>query len=68
MTLVSDLPSCCSRLTQTTNWVPNVDYLMRVSTLILALGVILFVLPIPSTFIAGLLVLIVGAVARLLGA
>lgn len=41
---------------------------MRVSTLILALGVILFVLPIPSTFIAGLLVLIVGAVARLLGA
>ncbi len=40
---------------------------MRVSTIILALGVVLFFLPIPGTFITGALALIAGGVARLLG-
>lgn len=40
---------------------------MRISTVVLALGVVLFFLPIPGTFIAGALVLIAGAVARWLG-
>ena len=40
---------------------------MRISTLILALGVVLFFLPIPGTFITGALVLIAGAIARFLG-
>jgi hypothetical protein len=34
---------------------------------VLAFGVLLFVLPIPGTFIAGALVLLAGAAARLLG-
>ena len=40
---------------------------MRASTLALAFGAILFVLPIPGTFVAGALVLVAGAVARFLG-
>lgn len=40
---------------------------MRASTLVVVFGVILFVLPIPGTFIAGGLVVLAGAIARLLG-
>ena len=40
---------------------------MRASTLVLAFGAILFVLPIPGTFVAGSLVLLAGALARWLG-
>ncbi len=40
---------------------------MRTSTLILAFGAGLFVLPIPGTFIGGALVLLVGLVVRWLG-
>ncbi|WP_272913564.1 hypothetical protein [Halolamina sediminis] len=40
---------------------------MRASTLVLAFGVFVFVLPIPGTFVAGALVLLAGAVARWLG-
>ncbi|CQR50003.1 MULTISPECIES: hypothetical protein [Haloferax] len=40
---------------------------MRPSTLVFAFGGLLFVLPIPGTFIAGALVLLAGAVARWLG-
>ncbi|MFB6168796.1 MAG: hypothetical protein ABEJ43_08115 [Haloferacaceae archaeon] len=40
---------------------------MNVSTLILALGAVLFVLPVPGTFVAGALTLGVGAAARWLG-
>jgi hypothetical protein len=40
---------------------------MRASTLVLAFGAILFVLPIPGTFVAGGLVLLAGAIARWLG-
>lgn len=38
---------------------------MRLSTKILAVGALVFVLPIPGTFILGALILIGGAVARL---
>lgn len=37
---------------------------MQASTLVLAFGAGLFVLPIPGTFILGAIVLLVGAVAR----
>ena len=40
---------------------------MRASTLVLAFGAILFVLPVPGTFVAGGLVLLAGALARWLG-
>ncbi|WP_423743262.1 hypothetical protein V5735_09255 (plasmid) [Haladaptatus sp. SPP-AMP-3] len=40
---------------------------MKTSTLVLLLGLALFVLPVPGTFITGALVLIVGVVARVLG-
>jgi hypothetical protein len=40
---------------------------VKPSTLVLAFGLLLFVLPIPGTFIAGALVLLAGAAARLLG-
>jgi hypothetical protein len=40
---------------------------MRTSTLILAFGAGLFVLPIPGTFIGGALVLLVGLLVRWLG-
>ncbi|WP_332897980.1 hypothetical protein [Haladaptatus sp. CMSO5] len=40
---------------------------MQTSTLILAFGVGLFVLPIPGTFIGGALVLLVGLLVRWLG-
>jgi len=40
---------------------------MRISNLVLLLGVVLFVLPIPGTFIAGGLVLVAGGLARWYG-
>jgi hypothetical protein len=40
---------------------------MRYSTLALAVGAALFVLPLPGTFVAGGLVLAGGALGRLLG-
>ncbi|MFC7068980.1 transporter [Halobaculum lipolyticum] len=40
---------------------------MRLSTIVLLIGVGLFVLPIPGTFIAGGIALLVGAVLRFLG-
>ncbi|WP_281259245.1 hypothetical protein [Salinigranum rubrum] len=40
---------------------------MRTSTLVLALGVLLFALPLPGTFIGGGLVLLAGGLARWLG-
>ncbi|WP_269844158.1 hypothetical protein [Halegenticoccus soli] len=40
---------------------------MRLSTIVLVLGLALFVLPIPGTFVAGGAVLLAGGVARLLG-
>lgn len=40
---------------------------MRVSTLVIAFGAVLFVLPFPGTFIAGALVVLAGALARWLG-
>jgi hypothetical protein len=40
---------------------------MNASTLVLAFGAVLFVLPIPGTFTAGALVLLAGLVARKLG-
>jgi len=40
---------------------------MRVSTVVLAIGLLLFVLPVPGTFVAGGLTLVAGALARWLG-
>lgn len=40
---------------------------MRASTLVLAFGIVLFVLPLPGTFVTGALVLLAGVAARLLG-
>jgi len=40
---------------------------MRISTIVFLLGVVLFVLPVPGTFIGGGLVLVTGALARWFG-
>jgi hypothetical protein len=40
---------------------------MRASTVVLGVGLVLFVVPVPGTFILGGLVLLAGAVARWLG-
>jgi hypothetical protein len=40
---------------------------MKTSTVVLLLGAVLFVLPVPGTFITGALVIFAGGVARLLG-
>jgi hypothetical protein len=40
---------------------------MRLSTAVVALGVLVFVLPIPGTFVLGGLVALAGLGARLLG-
>ncbi|WP_435344294.1 hypothetical protein [Haloarchaeobius sp. HRN-SO-5] len=40
---------------------------MQASSIVLAFGAVLFVLPVPGTFVAGALVLAAGALARLLG-
>lgn len=41
---------------------------MRTSTIIIVSGVLMFVLPIPGTFILGGILILAGVVARLLGA
>ncbi|WP_256557177.1 hypothetical protein [Haloarcula marina] len=41
---------------------------MRVSSIVILAGAVLFVLPVPGTFVAGALALLLGAVARWLGA
>ena len=41
---------------------------MDISTILLLLGAVVFVLPVPGTFIAGALLLLVGGIARWLGA
>lgn len=40
---------------------------MHASTIVLVFGAVVFLLPIPGTFVAGFLVLAAGAVARALG-
>jgi hypothetical protein len=40
---------------------------MRASTVAIGLGVVVFALPVPGTFITGALVLLAGVIARLLG-
>jgi hypothetical protein len=40
---------------------------MRTSTIVVLIGALLFVLPIPGTFILGALVVLAGLVARLFG-
>ncbi|MFC5277258.1 hypothetical protein ACFPM1_00555 [Halorubrum rubrum] len=40
---------------------------MRASTLLIALGVLLFVLPLPGTFVVGALTVLAGVAVRLLG-
>ncbi|WP_330633271.1 hypothetical protein [Halocatena halophila] len=37
---------------------------MRISTIVIVFGVVLFVLPFPGTFIVGALVILTGAIAR----
>lgn len=41
---------------------------MRISTIIIVSGVLLFVLPLPGTFILGAVLVLAGIIARLLGA
>lgn len=48
-------------------WDPRDDPLVRTSTLVIAAGAGLFVLPIPGTFIGGALVALAGAAARVFG-
>jgi len=38
---------------------------MRLSTKILAVGALVFVLPLPGTFVLGAVILVAGALARL---
>ncbi|MDB2223792.1 hypothetical protein PM023_03775 [Halorubrum ezzemoulense] len=40
---------------------------MRTSTLLILVGALLFVLPLPGTFVLGALVILAGLVARLFG-
>ncbi|SFR37356.1 MULTISPECIES: hypothetical protein [Halorubrum] len=40
---------------------------MRTSTIIILVGAVIFVLPIPGTFILGALVVLAGLAARLFG-
>ena len=40
---------------------------MRLSTIVLLAGAVLFVVPVPGSFIAGALALLAGAVLRWLG-
>ncbi|WP_255375992.1 hypothetical protein [Halorubrum sp. SD612] len=40
---------------------------MRTSTIVVLIGGLLFVLPVPGTFILGALVVLAGLVARLFG-
>jgi len=41
---------------------------MRKSTLVILVGLLVFVLPLPGTFILGGILVLAGVVARLLGA
>ncbi|WP_255511574.1 hypothetical protein [Halorubrum sp. SD626R] len=41
---------------------------MRLSTMLIAVGVLVFVLPLPGTFVLGGLLTLIGIAARLLGA
>jgi hypothetical protein len=45
----------------------TLDLRVKTSTLVLAFGALLFVLPVPGTFVGGTLVLLVGAFVRWLG-
>ncbi|VTT87430.1 hypothetical protein DM2_764 [Halorubrum sp. DM2] len=40
---------------------------MRLSTILIVLGAVVFVLPIPGTFILGALIVLAGLAARLFG-
>jgi hypothetical protein len=40
---------------------------MRTSTIVILIGAVIFVLPIPGTFILGALVVLAGLAARLFG-
>lgn len=40
---------------------------MRASTIVVAAGAVLFVTPVPGTFVGGALVGLIGGIARLLG-
>jgi hypothetical protein len=40
---------------------------VRLSTIVIALGLLVFVLPVPGTFVGGALLILAGVVARLLG-
>jgi len=40
---------------------------MRLSTIIIAVGVLVFVLPLPGTFIGGALIILAGVLGRLFG-
>ncbi|MHB9288759.1 hypothetical protein ACKVMT_17145 [Halobacteriales archaeon Cl-PHB] len=40
---------------------------MRLSSIVITLGVVLFVTPVPGTFVGGGVVLLLGVVLRLLG-
>lgn len=40
---------------------------MRISTIVIVLGLVLFVLPVPGTFITAGLTVLAGVIARLLG-
>jgi hypothetical protein len=39
---------------------------VRLSTIVIALGLLVFVLPVPGTFVGGALLVLAGVVARLL--
>jgi hypothetical protein len=41
---------------------------MRTSTIVIVVGVLVFVLPVPGTFILGAILVLAGLVARLFGA
>ncbi|WP_254921573.1 MULTISPECIES: hypothetical protein [unclassified Halorubrum] len=41
---------------------------MRTSTIVIVVGVVVFALPLPGTFILGGILVLAGVVARLLGA
>ncbi|WP_206662581.1 transporter [Halorubrum sp. BOL3-1] len=40
---------------------------MRLSTILIALGAVVFILPVPGTFILGALIVLAGLAARLFG-
>jgi len=40
---------------------------MRLSTIVIAVGLLVFVLPLPGTFIGGALLVLAGVLARVLG-